>query len=1020
MKIVYITPHLSTGGMPEYLRKKVELLHTDNEVWVLELVYEKQYTTIREKIEGMIGPRLVSLNQNYKKLLALLQKISPDVVHFEETSDHFLPHSLLDKIYSPSRTWKIFETLHDSSIDYREKKYLPDKMLVVSLWQVKNFLPLGIPIEIIEHEITTGERNRELGMKTLRLDPTKKHVLQVGLFSNRKNQRFTFSLAKIMPDVQFHFVGALPDNYRDHWQDLVDNKPANCHIWRERSDVHTFYSCMDVVIFPSEGRYGDTETNPLAIKEAIAWNIPLFLRNIPVYMNGYQESSTLKWMVQDLEGNSKILYSMLNLMNNYTLIKPDFFNQKLFDIQFDKSDNKLTINYLHDIPFDMMVCVRDIDSEVPIYSFDARFENKNNYWTIPLPKSYYDFWESPNFSGFLIDFYDPGGNLLYSQSHQIKFINLEKKKFRIDTYEPVFVNFEQFYTDKIYERFFSQIVELDLVLDVGSSVGLFTELAKDKGAKKIIAFEVSDKATKIFNNLHNKDSRVELVKMAVWDKKETIKIYEDKDNSIISSAMVVKDKYFEVSSTDLDSFFRVNSIEKISLMKMDIEGSEYKAFDGLSDENLMKIDNIILEFHDNKDCILATKILKRLAKLGLGYEIFEEDCKTISDGISNEKGVLFISKNLINNDKDIDYNRADSVDDDEIQPKSTLVVIDNCVSTPRTDQILINQIEKFKDLGFDVLLISKIVASKKVQEITDFFLYSGKMHNFGENYDKIEESYIHNSVFLNENLVFTLKNNSSNVNKYKLSSMVNLHTACELAKSLGYLNILRVEFDDFFGKNSLKWIKNSAIHLENSQEKCLVFFNNYDDERGLEKNDIYFHLQFWNVDYFLEIIPKISKSEDYINFLQNKFSSSNFLTVEVLFRRLISLCHPSDLILYNRKELEKILPDTVWNTEDSSLFFYDGYLDFFHDVYRREDSGKVLFFSKNLTNEKINLSILLRFEDGREEIIHQELPGEQDSWCWNLLDNELSSWELYYQDMKVSSGETKNLKNWVEFPKNDI
>ena len=26
MKIVYITPHLSTGGMTEYLRNKIELL----------------------------------------------------------------------------------------------------------------------------------------------------------------------------------------------------------------------------------------------------------------------------------------------------------------------------------------------------------------------------------------------------------------------------------------------------------------------------------------------------------------------------------------------------------------------------------------------------------------------------------------------------------------------------------------------------------------------------------------------------------------------------------------------------------------------------------------------------------------------------------------------------------------------------------------------------------------------------------------------------------------------------------
>ena len=36
MKILYITPHLSTGGTPQYLLKKIELLHDDNDIYVIE------------------------------------------------------------------------------------------------------------------------------------------------------------------------------------------------------------------------------------------------------------------------------------------------------------------------------------------------------------------------------------------------------------------------------------------------------------------------------------------------------------------------------------------------------------------------------------------------------------------------------------------------------------------------------------------------------------------------------------------------------------------------------------------------------------------------------------------------------------------------------------------------------------------------------------------------------------------------------------------------------------------------
>ena len=1010
MKIVYITPHLSTGGMPEYLRKKVELLHKDNEIWVFEMVYEKQYTTIREKIEGMIGSRLVSLNQNYKKLFTQLQKISPDIIHFEETSDHFLPHSLLDKIYSPTRTWKIFETLHDSSIDHREKKYLPDKMLVVSLWQVKNFLPLGIPIEIIEHEITPGERNRELGMKTLGLDPEKKHVLQVGLFSNRKNQRFTFSLARLMPDVQFHFVGALPDNYRDHWQDLVDNKPPNCVIWKERSDVHTFYSCMDAVIFPSEGRYGDTETNPLAIKEAIVWDIPLFLRNIPVYMNGYQESSKLKWMAQDLEENSKILYSMLNLINNYTLIKPEFFYQKLFDIDFDSSDNKLTLNYLHDLPFDMMVCIRDMDTQIPIFSFDAKFENKNNYWAIPLPKSYYDFSENPNFSGFLIDFYDHGKNLLYSQSYQIKMINLQKKRFRIDTYEPIFVNFEQFFTDKIYDQFLSNIDSLDLVLDVGSSIGLFTELAKDKGAKKVIAFEVSDKAVEVFNNLHGVDSRVSLVKNAVWNKREVIKIYENQNNSIINSAIKITDKHFEISSIDLDSFFNDSGIEKVSLMKMDIEGSEYKAFEGLSDQNLLKIENIILEFHDNFEDILRNQIILRIIKLGYQYQIFEEDCKTPINGTSQEKGVVFISKN-INQDKQ--FTKTDT----QIKGlEKTLVILDSYVSSRRVKERLIQQIERFKNRGFDLMLVSNTTIDREIQQMVDFFYYDRRNQLFREEYSNVREIIINDYVSLESKWIFTLKNFTKGVQKHGLSVMVNFHNAMSLAKSLGYTNVVRIECDDLYGNRSLDKIYEIALELESSDQKGVLFLNDYDESVESEENNISFHLQFWNIDYFLDTIPKFSKESDYLEFIQKKWHSKDFVTVEVLFRRLLEKTNLKELKIHNGRIMDNILIDTIWNTEASISNFSNNFKDFFTGVYRVENSDNFMFFSRNLTNNTIGIKFILVYDDDREEILEQELANYESSWCWNIVDSSLISWQVVYQNRIVFSGKSKDLRDTVQLP----
>jgi FkbM family methyltransferase len=1247
MKIVYIVPHLPTGGMPEYLRKKIELLHKDHQIWVFEIYFESKYPAIRHKIKLMIGDRLISMQRNYKKLFEKLIEITPDIVHFEEVPETFLPDSLLEKIYDWPRAWKIIETLHDSSIDYREKRFVSDKMLVVSQWQVKNFLPLGIPIEIIEHEIIPGERNRDEGMKKLELDPTKKHVLQVGLFSNRKNQRFTFSLAREMPDVQFHFVGSLPYAYEDHWKDLVENKPDNCTIWGERDDVPTFYSCVDVVIFPSEGKYGDTETNPLAIKEAISWKIPLFLRNIPVYMNMYGESNLLKYITNSLEENKKILYNMLDLVDNYTLIKKDFFDQKLFNITFDREDNKLTLSYLHDEPLDLKVCIRDLDTEVPIFSFLATFENKNDYWTIPLPKHYYDFFENPNFSGFLVDFYDPGDNLLYQQSHQIKLIDKPKPKCRIDTYEPIFINYEQFFTDRIYDSFLDGIKKLDTVLDIGSSVGLFTKLVKDRGASCVIAFEVSEKASKTFRKLHLDDSSITLVESAIWDREDLIKIYQDPDNSIVSSAITFSDHYFPVPSVSLDSYFLDNNIEKVSLMKMDIEGSEYRAFDGLSDNNLQKIENIILEFHDNTNKILTSKILERLEKLEFHYRIFQEDCKTMSDGISDEKGVVFISKNentlknlsridvllLYNTDlgkirlgsendggyvladgleydafiscglsdnidfendflekhpdidaylfdgtieklpetnrkfkwekKNVSQNKNEKEDNlhdliekyknifikmdieaseffwieslsenlllnisqlvvevhylfsdfhffdaresfsiekkiklfqfltkthklihlspnnccdastidgilvpnvfectfirkdlcqnyttnslpipgkldrknhndkddivlnhypfisknNDYERDSTVVIIDSFVYGPTIETKLINQIEKFKSRGFDIILVSNTLISKEIQSMVNFFFYDSRNQLFSKNYNFTHEVVLKNYIYLGDDWQFTLNTQVSNLQNHGLSVLVNLSNVVSLAKSLGYTRFVRVEVDDIYGEKSLDKIEFLLLEMSENKKESTLFFNDYVDSHD-GPNDLSFHLMIWDIDFYKKVIPNIQNENDYKLLLEQKWKNNDFRPVEILFRDLVEN-NREHINIQDGRNMSEIFEDTTWNTEASLSSVPSNYGDFYSDIFKIQDSDDIFLFSQNLSSKEIAVKFEIQYLDNTLETIDQIVPSYPGGWCWNRLSRKITKVDIFHQNKKISTKHINELKNWAIFPQND-
>jgi FkbM family methyltransferase len=1287
MKIVYITPHLSTGGMPEYLRKKVELLHKDNQVWVLEMSHEPRHTIIRDKIESLIGENLVKLDQNYNKLLGWIEKISPDVLHFEEPPDYFIPEKVLDIIYAPSRTWKIFETLHDSSIDWREKRFIPDKMLVVSLWQSKNFLPLGVPVEIIEYEVSTGNRNRERGLQLLGLDPEKKHVLQVGIFSRRKNQKWTFELAKHLPEVQFHFVGGTSENYRDYWQELLDNKPENCVVWGERSDVQLFYSCVDAVVFPSEGSYGDTETNPLAIKEAIAWKIPLFLRNIGVYMNMYPQNEGLKFITNNLETDKKILQTMIGIDPQFTVIKQDFFKQKLFDIKFDPSDNKVSIFYLKDEPFDMIVCIRDIDSQIPIYSFSATFANKNDYWAMPLPKNYYDFIREQNFRGFLVDFYDPGRNLLYSQELPIKDVKPFKKKFRIDTFEPVFINYEQFFTDRIYDRFLNNLGELDLVLDVGSSCGLFTQLIKERGFGKLYAFEVSPKATEVFNQIHGRDERIELINKAVWSGEGKIKIYEDPENSIVSSAVMATSNYFEIESISLDSFFRDNNIQKVGLMKMDIEAGEYKAFEGLSDVSLSKIENLILEFHENFGGVLWDKILRRLDNLGYNFQIFREDCKNPANLQKDDKGVVFASlggeiktenseefkrypidddfisvildrlseirvfdyliprktkfnkvrlgpkndggytiadgleydalisggvgdnidfekefleryrvshsyifdgtvdglptkdlslqffkKNisgviseesenlhqLLKQHRNIflkldieawEYNWLESLPEDILksvsqlvieihyqyseyffydgspvpnperkielfksilkthklihlspnnccgvnsfsgveipnvfectfirkdlcnledynteitqgennpgnplifnplsimdkksespqevtitkdeQHQKTIIIIDSYVSSERIQQKLIDQINRFKLAGFDVMLVSNTKIDIDIQDLVDYFFYDRRNQLFEHDYKDVSDIFHEKLIYSNLEHQFTLRERIKGYQRHGLSVLINIANSVNLAKSLGYKNFIRCEVDDIFGERSIDWIKEAQNLIQKEKKKALLFFNDYDNQ----PSNLSLHFMFWNIDFFIETIPKIENEEDYRSKIKELGEERDFLIIEEFYYKFAKSVK-EEILIYNGRTMDKYFPDTFWDTEFSLSNFGIKFNKFFYRIYRIQDRPGFFLFIRNLTSEPIEVRWEIRLDTGKQDTIIQNLPPGLDSWCWNIVDEDLMSWKIYVGQEFVSSGLSSQILNvgldepldktyqgqinWVEFVK---
>ena len=313
-KIIYITPHLSTGGLPQYLYKKIEAFNKVAEVYCVEYSFHGDaYVVQRNKIAELLGDRFVPLHNDKNKIFELLENVKPDVIHFEELCESFVDSEILNKIYSNDRKYFICETCHGSNIPITAKLYKPDKFIMVSEWIDNKFKPLGVPSDILEYPIEDLTPLKEHHMNLLGLHPDFKHVVNIGLFTSGKNQKEVVEYAKKTEHlpIMYHFVGNTADNFKDYWEPILADLPSNCRIWGERNDVDSFYQAADLFLFTSI-----FELNPLSIKEALSWKLPCMFRKLDTYMSTYDGFPNVHYLGDDRESNISKMIKILGVDGN--------------------------------------------------------------------------------------------------------------------------------------------------------------------------------------------------------------------------------------------------------------------------------------------------------------------------------------------------------------------------------------------------------------------------------------------------------------------------------------------------------------------------------------------------------------------------------------------------------------------------------------------------------------------------------------------------------------------------------
>jgi len=299
-KVLIITPHLSTGGCPQYLLEflKQYMLDFKDFLVVEHSNFSNQYVIQKNKIIDLIGSNKLITLGNYGEpepiytekritLINIINSFQPDVVwmnEFPEAYDYQLPPNVvMNYLYKKERKYKIIETTHFNSFNFHNKRFIPDEFMFCSEIHLNKSHNIDIPKIVWEVPISKKERpNRNETLIGLGLDPNKFHILNVGLFHENKNQKFIFDLAKKLKNknIEFHFIGNTCFlNDCGIGENLY---LSNCKIWGERSDVDVFMSCMDIYLFPSK-----KELNPLTVKEALSWGMDVVVNRDENYVDQY-------------------------------------------------------------------------------------------------------------------------------------------------------------------------------------------------------------------------------------------------------------------------------------------------------------------------------------------------------------------------------------------------------------------------------------------------------------------------------------------------------------------------------------------------------------------------------------------------------------------------------------------------------------------------------------------------------------------------------------------------------------
>lgn len=160
---------------------------------------------------------------------------------------------------------------------------------------------------------------------------------------------------------------------------------------------------------------------------------------------------------------------------------------------------------------------------------------------------------------------------------------------------------------------------------LGEDISFDTQMM-EKYNCKVFGFDPTPKSIKYIESM-NLDKKFSLYKCALSDKNGTLTFNLPENEEHVSGSLenISSNNAIEVVCKNLKTICEEIRINEIDILKMDIEGSEYKVIENMIESNIFPT-QILIEYHhffdsfDNENTIESIELL-----LHSGYELFHID-----------------------------------------------------------------------------------------------------------------------------------------------------------------------------------------------------------------------------------------------------------------------------------------------------------------------------------------------------------------------------------------------------------